>query len=516
MNPTQTVLSELLREQARRDPDGAYARFNGAPVTYAALDRQSAALAARLRDEGLERGAHVAVMMRNSAAALAVIFALAKAGLVWVPVNAQQRGEGLRYQLEHSRPAFVIADADFEPSIAEALDGRAVPSLWHADDAKGTLQDALSGPASLEEPAPSLDDRFAIMYTSGTTGRPKGAIVTHRMLLLASHAVGLVSAGRPGDVFFVWEALYHIGGAQLLPLPMTHGIRLAMVDRFSASQFWTQARAEGATHIHHLGGILQLLLKQPASELDRTHGVRVAWGGGCPPDIWTQFQDRFGVHVRECYGMTEASSITTYNDTGLVGSVGKPVPWFTVDLLDAAGQPVATGERGEIVVRTSLPGAIFPGYFDNPEATARALRDGALFTGDLGSLDAGGDMFFHGRMTDSVRCRGENVSAWEVEHVAASHPDVEDCAMVGVPSDIGEQDIKLFLKLKPGRRASEEALSAWLGARLAPYQNPRYLTLVPDFERTASQRIMKGKLSTRLDDCFDRLSKSRAVGRAAS
>jgi crotonobetaine/carnitine-CoA ligase len=280
-----------------------------------------------------------------------------------------------------------------------------------------------------------------------------------------------------------------------------------MVDRFSASRFWDQAKAAGSTHIHHLGGILQLLLKQPSSPLDRTHGVRIAWGGGCPRDIWEAFQDRFGVQIRECYGMTEASSITTYNDNGVVGAVGKPVPWFDVRLLNAEGRDVPQGERGEIVVTTSLPGAIFTGYFNNPEATAKALRNSALYTGDYGSFDSNGTMYFHGRMTDSVRCRGENVSAWEVEHVAADHPDIEDCAMVGVASDIGEQDIKLFVKRKPGHALEAPALSAWLAARLASYQNPRYLAFVDDFERTASQRIMKHKLSKALDDCWDRLAK---------
>ena len=163
------------------------------------------------------------------------------------------------------------------------------------------------------------------------------------MLRLASDAVALVSAAQPGDVFFVWEPLYHIGGAQLLPLPMSHDIRLAMVDRFSASRFWQQVRAEGATHIHYLGGILQILLKQPQDVSDGEHGVKVAWGGGCAPDVWHQFQERFGIPIRECYGMTEASSITTYNDTGLIGSVGFPVPWFSVEILDATGEASAGG-----------------------------------------------------------------------------------------------------------------------------------------------------------------------------
>jgi crotonobetaine/carnitine-CoA ligase len=491
----------LLTDRAAREPERVYARFCGEAVTYASLERQSGAFAAHLRRRGIVAGDRVAVMMRNSIASISVVFGLARAGVAWVPVNAQQRGEGLRYLLTHPRPKLVVADADAAPLIEEALAGADAPPII----GEGAELDAiLGGSGRFAEPSPAPEAVFAIMYTSGTTGRPKGVIVSHQMLRLAAEGVGRVAAAKPGDVMFVWEPLYHIGGAQLLPLPMIRDVTLAMVDRFSASRFWAQVREEGATHIHYLGGILQILLKQPPGPLDRSHGVRIAWGGGCPPDIWPLFRDRFGVDIRECYGMTENSSITTCNDNGVVGSVGRPMPWFEVRLLGADGKPVATGERGEIVVTTSLGGAIFPGYLDNPEATAKALRGGAMHTGDLGSFDADGNLFFHGRMTDSVRCKGENVSAWEVEHVAAEHQDIEDCAMMGVASDVGEQDIKLFVKPRAGALIDAAELSNWLGKRLAPYQNPRYIAVVDEFERTASQRIMKHKLSPRLDDCWDR------------
>jgi crotonobetaine/carnitine-CoA ligase len=277
-----------------------------------------------------------------------------------------------------------------------------------------------------------------------------------------------------------------------------------MVDRFSASRFWDEVRGFGATHIHFLGGILQILLKQPPVPRDREHGARVAFGGGCPPDVWRLFEERFGVQIRESYGMTEAASVTTYNDTGLVGSVGRPLPWFRVDILDEQGRPVPAGGRGEIVVTALLEGAITPGYYENPEATARTLEGGSLHTGDIGSFDAHGNLYFHGRASDNVRVGGENVSAFEVEHVAAKHPDVEDCAMVGVASDVGEQDIKLFVKPAAGADLDVEALSQWLGERLAPYQAPRYIALVEEFDRTPSQRIMKHKLSTATDDCWER------------
>jgi crotonobetaine/carnitine-CoA ligase len=356
----------------------------------------------------------------------------------------------------------------------------------------------------LDVPPPKPDDLFAIMYSSGTTGRPKGVLVTHRMLRLSGEGVVLASTAMDGDVLFLWEPLYHIGGAQMTVLPLIRDVHLAMVDRFSASRFWGQAKANGATHMHYLGGILQMLLKQPSSELDRTHGVRVAWGGGCPRDVWQLFEDRFGVEIHECYGMTEASSITTWNERRVLGSVGRPVPWFRVELLAPDGRSVPPGERGEIVVHPDVPGAITRGYFRSPQTTSQALRDGALYTGDTGSFDTEGNLYFHGRSTDNVRVRGENVSAFEVEHVAAKHPAVEDCAMIGVPAEIGEHDIKLFVKLRPNTTFDSTELSQWLAARLASYQNPRYITVVEDFERTPSQRIMKHRLSPSTAGAWDR------------
>ncbi|WP_182422278.1 AMP-binding protein [Aureimonas sp. ME7] len=497
---------QLLRLRAETAPDRIFARFEGRPLTIGELDRASSAFAAHLREMGIGPGARVAVMMRNSIAAIQVIFGLAKAGVVWVPVNAQQRGEGLHYLLEHSRPCLLVHDATFASVLGE-LETIDAPRLLHEENRDdGPLSTVLASGRPFEEVPPASSAPLAIMYTSGTTGRPKGVIVTHRMLHLASQGAALVADVRAGDVFFVWEPFFHVGGAQLLPLPLSHDVTLGIVERFSASRFWDEVRREGATHIHYLGGILQILLKQPPSPGDRSHDVRIAWGGGCPAGTGRAFQERFGTQMRECYGMTEASSITTFEREGVLGSVGRAVPWLQVEVLDDTGSPVPFGQRGEIVVAGLGEGAIFPGYYENPEATANALKGGRLHTGDVGSTDEEGRLLFHGRMTDSVRCRGENVSAFEVEYVVAGHPDVEDCAMIGVAAEIGEQDIKLFVQPKADRHVEPALLSNWLQQRLASYQLPRYVTIVDGFERTASQRIMKHKLATHTHDSWDRLA----------
>ncbi|QEM81162.1 class I adenylate-forming enzyme family protein [Halomonas binhaiensis] len=492
-----------LRDIARRDPDRVFGTFNQRPLTFGQLDQQAEALAAYLcRDLGISPGERAAVMMNNGSEAIAVLFALAKAGIVWVPVNARQRGSGLKYILEHCDPSVLFVDADLWPVVVDSqatLPGR-VLSLGGEN---GSLAELLNSRKRLDAPAPVMSQLYALMYTSGTTGKPKGVRVTHAMMAYALKSVELLSSIQPGDNFFQWEPFYHIGGAQMLLLPLFFDVQLSLTERFSASRFWTQVNASGATHIHYLGGVLQILLKQPPSDLETSHKVRIAWGGGCPSAIWSTLQERFGFEIRECYGMTEASSLTTVNDEGRPDSVGRVVPWLDIAIQDEQGQPVAAGQPGQVVVRETQPGVLFDGYFRNTEATNKALVDGRLHTGDRGWIDAEGFLHFLGRITDSVRCRGENVSAWEVESVTQQHPGVEECAMIGVEADIGEQDIKLFVKPKGGHVIELQELHLWLKERLAAYQCPRYLVLVDEFERTPSQRIIKRGLSTNTSEAWD-------------
>ncbi len=493
----------LLERQAVSAPDRVFAFVRGAPLTFAALWERSNAVAHWLSREGVAPGDRVALMVPNSSDVIAILFGIARVGAVWLPINVQQKGEGLAYILQHSAPSLIIGDAETSKVAAEGYSGAPVWTLGVPSGPR-CVEASLQQEAPFGGPLPGADEPFAIMYTSGTTGRPKGVIVSHRMLRLSGEAVRLVSNAGDGDVMFMWEPLFHIAGAQMIVLPLIENVTLSLTPRFSASRFWHEVINARASHIHYVGGILQLLLKQPKSALDRAHGVRIAWGGGCPKEIWQPFEERFGVEIRECYGMTEASSITTWNDRKVVGSVGRPLPWFDVELSGLDGGPVPQGERGEAVVRARIPGAITSGYYKDPDATAKALRNGALFTGDIGSFDGDGNMTFHGRITENVRVRGENVSAFEVESVARKHPEIEDCAMIGVKSDVGEQDIKLIVKLRHGGRLDPAALSDWLAERLAGYQNPRYIEFVTSFDRTPSQRIMKHRLSQDTEACWHR------------
>lgn len=479
-------LATRLQELGGDAPARLFAQIGDNPLTFGELAGAASGIAERLHRQGLRKGDRVVVMMANSVASLALIYGLIRGGIVWVPVNPALVGEPLAHVIRTTEPGLIICDAGLEASIADCGEATNIPLEVISDRGLPSVGVEFHG----EFPEPR--DLAAIMFTSGTTGPAKGVMVSHMMLELAAEAVSLCADLVPGDNLFMWEPFYHIGGAQVLLVPLVRDVRLTIADRFSASKFWRQLVETGCTHIHHLGGIVQILLKQPENEWERDHKVRIAWGGGCAPEAWRPFEERFGVQIRECYGMTECSSLTTWNNEWVVGSVGRPMPWFEIDLVDEAGRVLGFGEgRGEIVVRTSLPGAVTEGYYRNPEATKKAIRPSGFHTGDLGSWNDDGMLFFHGRMTDSVRCKGENVSAFEVESVAGRHPDVLDAAMVGVPAEIGEHDIQLFIQPRAGTNPDPAMIWAWMAERLAPHQRPRYIALMADFPRTPSQRIQK-------------------------
>ena len=487
----------LLAAGLFADPARIFLHYENRTIRCDEAVRHIGQLQAWFKHTGIEQGDRVAVMLGNSPEHIYLIYALILSGVVWVPVNTRLRGTGLEYLLQHAEPKLFVFDQEFDAVTAQIDCGEA---------RRERLPDfaAHAATATLRMPAIGVHDPLCIIYTSGTTGAPKGVLFTHRMMRIASEAALKVADVRAGDRLFMWEPLCHIGGAQMLLLPFLASVTLHVVPRFSASQFWLQVTRAGATQLHYLGGILDILMQLPRDAQPRDHALRVAWGAGVGAAAWHATEERLGVRLRECYGMTECSSFATLNATGKAGSIGKALPWFDLELLDEQGRPVANGEPGEIVLTSKVEGALLPAYLKNDEATRAALRDGKLHTGDHARRDADGDLFFIGRRTDSMRVRGENVSAWEIERVFAGHPAVKASAAIGVATLVGEQDILLDVQFKDAA-IDWEALHAWASERLASFQLPRYYRAVEQFELTASERIRKHLLSRDVGNAWDRL-----------
>lgn len=472
-------IPDLLRSAT---PDAIYSRGVTGEITMAGLERDAGRAAGWLREYGVRAGDRVAVVAGNQAPGhLALVHGLTRLRATWVPVNTRLRGDSLTHVLKDADPVLVITDNASAGTVrAIGVDALPLdPVQWPSTDVETTTG--------------TDDDTLALIYTSGTTGPPKGVQVTERMWLAAARGALIAADCRPGDRLFLWEPWCHIGGAQVLLMPLLADVSLAVVERFSASRFWSQARELGATHMHHLGGIAQMLLRRPPSELDRTHGVRVSWGGGIDAHTWQELKSRFGVRVHECYGLTETSSICTVNTTGPAHGVGAPLSPFAIQIAAPDGTALPAGTTGRVLVSDSDAGLLTPGYFRRPDATAAARSGSWWDTGDLGMLDAEGNLHWRGRISDSVRRRGENVSAQWVEQVLLAHPAVAGAAVVGVPSELADEEILAHLVTTAPVDLGD--LAAHCHARLADFEVPRFVHFVDSLPRTPSQRVAKSELA---------------------
>jgi len=489
------TVSALLERRAREEPNRVYLRFKDEQYTLAQINDKVNQLGNYLLACGVARGDHVALMLPNHPDHLVAMFALMKIGAVRVPVNVHLKGAALRHVFENLQPVALIADHRYKEVLSDS-DIAIRTTLWRAagaaEHAFELYQDYPSSPPDIDV---SADDILALTPSSGTTGAPKGVLKSDRTLRAGPMAILRLTEAKAGDVFLLWESLHHGAGVAVVISALIQGTVLAMLERFSASRFWEDARRYEATHIHYLGTVVPMLLKQPPSAADREHGVRIAWGGGCPPDLWDEFAERFGVELREGYGLSEMITFVTVNPHGPKGSVGKPLEYFDVDLLDEQGLSVPDGEIGEIVVRSRVAGLHFLGYFRNPEAESSSRRGEWFCTGDLAKRDPDGFYYYAGRKKEMLRRRGINISPWEVERVFAEHPYIEETALVGVPSDIGEDELKLFIRLQPGARVDPLDLIKWSESRLPYFQVPSYIEFIDEFPKTATQRIQKKELS---------------------
>lgn len=493
---------KLLHEGLSADPERPILVFEGQEWRAARIGRLVADVQGALRRLGLSPGDRVGLMLDNTPFHVACIYALILLGAVWVPMNTRLKSVGLGYQLGHCRPKMVLAESGYMELLSQIGGEHPETKILGADN-------LVEGGARVEGDGLLMHDTepgcpLCIIYTSGTTGAPKGVVFTHRMMRIASESALVVADVRAGDRLFLWEPLCHIGGAQMLLVPFLEAACLVMAPSFSASKFWAQIDDGRCTQLHYLGGILDILMRLPVPSGSAPKTLRLAWGAGVSASAWKPVRDRFGIELRECYGMTEGASFATVNGADVPGSIGKPLPWLSVELLDENDAPVAIGDLGQVVISSKVEGNFFPGYLGNAEATAQALRGGKLYTGDMARADRDGNLYFVGRRTESMRVRGENVSAWEVERVFLEHAEVASAAAIGVESDIGEQEILLYVQWKDDAHVSFDALAAWAQDRLATFQLPRYYRSIDRFERTPSERIRKHLLPRDTLEAWDR------------
>ncbi|TYL46371.1 AMP-binding protein [Nocardioides sp. BGMRC 2183] len=483
------------------------------------LDRDADAVASGLLGLGLTPGDRVAVLSPARMASLQSWFGIARAGLVEVPLNPASGTTLLSWCLVSSRARAVICAPELLPMLAEAIPGSAVETVVVLSDpqvptaalpegvAVVDFADLLAS-APIEMPEVAATETAVILYTSGTTGPPKGVLLSHGAnVRLARRTVELMGYTADDRLYSVFP-LYHSNARFCSVMAaLEAGGRVLLHRRFSASGFWEICRREQVTAFNYQGAMLSILAKQEHRGADRDHRVRVAFGAPCPAEIFAAFEERFGVVLTEIYGSTEASLVCEMPPTARrIGTAGRESGHYQVAIVDEADRAVPAGTPGEIVARPKAPGWIFDGYDGNPAATVDSWRNLWFHTGDRGVMDSDGFVTFLDRVKDTVRRRGENVSTWEVERVLADHPDVAQAAAYGVPSALSEEEVMVAVVRAPGARVDPPALLAHCTGRLTSFAVPRYVRFVDALPLTPSQRIEKYRLREEgvTTDTFDR------------
>jgi crotonobetaine/carnitine-CoA ligase len=361
----------------------------------------------------------------------------------------------------------------------------------------------MPAPAAAQPP----DALAMIMYTSGTTGRPKGVMIGRQAQLKHGlNYTGLLGI-RERETAYVYLPLFHVTAMGSTLGSLLGGAHVALDDGFSPFGFWDRCRRHGAVVFTFVGSVLTMLHRRPPRPDDVDNPVRRAVGAATPAWLWRDFERRFGLEIAETYGQTEMVALWLMPGAGVgvrdtevtakVGTVGKPPEdRFEVRIVGPDGRDLRSGQRGEIAIRPADPKDMMLGYYRDPRATDEAIReDGWYYTGDLGVLDEDGYVAYAGRLKDCIRRRGEMIAAYEIERVVGAHPGVLESAAVGVPSELGEEEVKLCVVPRPDAELSARQLWEYCRAELPAFMVPRWIQLRDSLPKTATERVRKPDLA---------------------
>ncbi len=512
---TPRTVSALLDLRAAERGAHPFIRFDGTDISYADFAERTIRLGTAFVELGVSPGARVAILSGNRPEFLEAWFAATRAGAIEVPINTALRGDFLAYPIANCGAETLVVEAEYLPALVPVLEQLpALGTIVVLDDidpdvrssiessGRGLLEfaafrDGASG--GREDVAVALTDISVIGYTSGTTGPAKGAMLSHSAAWYAGDDARRYRGLSGDDIFSTTLPLFHLNAQHLTTIAVLEaGATLALERRFSASAFWSQLRASGATHVNFIGAMLGILAQRPPSDEESSSHEIVAFGGPLSPEVISIGQERWNIRFLTGYGATESGIVTYHGTDGLPpGSFGRAIPEFEIDLIDDDGRPVPDSIPGEIVTRPSRPGSMMSGYYGMPEKTVEAWRDLWFHSGDMGRRDADGFFYFVDRKKDALRRRGENISSTELEGALRGFPAVAEAAVVAVPSSLGEDDVKAVLRLGPGQELDIEAFFTWADTSLPRFMVPRYVEVVEDFPRTATQRIEKYRLRDR-------------------
>lgn len=510
------TLPVIARRAALNWPDAVALVFDttGEVLTFAEVDQRTDAIAFGLISAGIEPGDRVMVWSGNIGMFPLAWLGIVKAGAIMVPLNTSYKTNDARHLLALAEPKAAFCDTERTALLDELLTDTPSLSLLIGEDAGGRtgwhdFRD-FGGTAAprVEMPIAAEDDVTNIQFTSGTSGLPKGCMLTHTYWKeLAAAVDATVVKLSPQDTVLTAQSFSYLDPQWLFVLTMMSGARLVVLERFRPSLLWERIQHYDVTFFYCLAAMPLMLLSCPESVAERSHRLRAVMCSAIPPDRHVELEERFNVPWLEAYGSTETGSDlgvswADHDQTVGSGTIGKPLAHREAQIVSEDFVACRDGEVGELAVRGA---GVMKGYWRNPDATADVMRDGWYQTGDLARRDADG--FFHlvGRRKDMIRRAGENIAAAEVENVLQQHPSVTLAACVAVPDPVRNEEIKAFVVLK--RQTNVTELAQFLEDRLARFKIPRYWEFVEDLPMTPSERVAKPQLSRSIEGAVvDRLA----------